>query len=625
MSLHINMLAYELAVKLQAEQPRCDLPINFLPKLGLVQATDLIPVYANGQTYAAPAALLASVPPFPTGIYNVVTYGMLPSNTGAENQLALQATIDACVEDGGGIVLIPDGTYEITGGINIDISIRIGDGGVTITGESVFGAVLIQQSSVNFFTIANYGGQVGMQNMSIRYASNTLTGKAIYVNSSYLPTTGTGRPGVALRFNSVQVVNAQVAFYFFDSQNVTLSQCAIISSGTTHVAGYWIDGGSYGSAGATAINLEQCDYNGDGANGVGLLLGVCEDVQCFNASFRNANYGCEVGSALVVNNPDRVGLAPPSTYAINYPLLTQQILLVGCFFEENNTHGLYVHPPGPPNPTTTPGSWAVTDWRMTACHTGGNGKQNASGGNGIYFAGDPATSSSGTISSVQLSNIGSTLNGNQIKGYPGSGMVIESGNDFVITGGFYGGNATNGIYFDANNYAISQAQVTGVRAAGHYGGEQNNPQNYGIRAAGAPQAIIITACNVDGNATNNIYPGNSQIGAGVWGPGCTITNNHGFNPQGFITNTVAPSFPATGVFQQNNFLYPVQVFTTGGCITRVAVQTTAYVSTGSSLVALQTVYGGDAGGINLGVFNLQPTDQIRFVYTGSPTWKWQGQ
>lgn len=590
------MVAYEAALALQAAQPRCDWTVNQLPALGVLTPGVEVPVYYNGQTYMASAALFASVAPFPTGIYNVQTYGMLPSNSGSVNQLAFQECINACLENGGGIVFIPNGRYPLIGGVTVGT----GTGGIRFLGESPLGAVLLQQSSANTFTMTFTFGQCGFNNMSVEYASGQ-TGTAFYTNSSAIVSAGEPHPGNNQYYDSIQVTGATVGYYFFDTQNVYMNNCTHIGPGAGGICGWWIDGGSYGSAGATKVFLTNCSSSNDMANGTGVILGCCESVTLLDCTIGSSNIGMDIGSALVVNNPDRVStISKP----VKWPLSTQLCLCIGTEFSQCASHGLYIHPPGPMVPTTTPGSWTVVELNLNICRFEGNA------GNGLYFGEDLATLSSGTIVATTISACSCT--------YCGSGMVIETGQDFMITGGFYSGNHVNGILITAETYLPNHINIVGITARGRFGASVVVLQNYGIQVENAPQAVYISDCNLDGNDTVNLYPGNN---ISAWGAGCKVVNNQGFNPQGF--QTANPSFPASGVFAENQYIYPVQVFTTGGCITAVALQTTAFISTGSTNVQLETVYSG--AGLPFFPITLQPTDQMRIVYTGSPHWQWQGQ
>ena len=139
-----------------AMQPRCDATINQLPVLGVVPPTALVPIWNNGETYAALASALVAVTPSANlPVFNVKNFGATGNGT-TDDTAAIQATINACIAAGGGIIFCPAGTYLISstltfvGGFQANLSfVFMGAGGYATT-------ILQSNLSANVFASAPY-------------------------------------------------------------------------------------------------------------------------------------------------------------------------------------------------------------------------------------------------------------------------------------------------------------------------------------------------------------------------------------------------------------------------------------------------------------------------------------
>jgi hypothetical protein len=129
-SLHaLDRIALAYAERLSEQQPRCDLNTGQLPLLAAPLATDLIPVFRNGITYAAAIADIASG--FTGG---GIFYVLPPTGNATIDTANIQAALSSATFAGGGIVLLEVGIYVISATLiswsNIEICGTTRDGSV---------------------------------------------------------------------------------------------------------------------------------------------------------------------------------------------------------------------------------------------------------------------------------------------------------------------------------------------------------------------------------------------------------------------------------------------------------------------------------------------------------------
>lgn len=105
------------------------------------------------------------------------------SSIAAHNQAALQQIVYAAMQNGGGTILIPCGTYHIAGAVSVDNT--YGDYGVVIKGTSG-GTELVQDTAGSaLFLVSNLTSGLGIrfEDLHINYKHNSATGAAIQVSN----------------------------------------------------------------------------------------------------------------------------------------------------------------------------------------------------------------------------------------------------------------------------------------------------------------------------------------------------------------------------------------------------------------------------------------------------------
>ena len=128
--------------------------------------------------------------------------------------------------------------------------------------------------------------------------------------------------------------------------------------------------------------------------------------------------------------------------------------------------------------------------------------------------------------------------------------------------------------------------------------------------------------NIGGGSSNfadgsDMLVWDSNETTGTIGAGDNVNNglaSFPFAPRPAGFNTTTPSVPATTINQKNNYPYPIEITITG------AGTVTDYTITdfqGNTAVTTAALFIGEK--MTLGV-----QAQIKFTFTGAPTWKWKG-
>lgn len=115
-SLHaLDRIALAYAERLSEQQPRCDLNIGQLPLLAAPLASDIVPVFHDGITWAA---LISDLGLSTSGLnaFNVLDYGADPTGT-TDSTTAVNAALAAAAFAGGGNVYVPVGIFLCLGAI----------------------------------------------------------------------------------------------------------------------------------------------------------------------------------------------------------------------------------------------------------------------------------------------------------------------------------------------------------------------------------------------------------------------------------------------------------------------------------------------------------------------------
>lgn len=198
-----------------------------------------------------------------------------------------------------------------------------------------------------------------------------------------------------------------------------------------------------------------------------------------------------------------------------------------------------------------------------------------------------------------------------------SGSILKTANILMNTGSTFDVNMTGNTLDTIPNNAI---QWTGT-GLGSLTDQRSLIACNTVRTATATNVAVYLGNRIDGVSIKD----NEFIG---FTPSSTvpitliqttqklntfILDNRGYNPQAWTTTT--PTFPATGVDQQNLNPYPVLVYISGTGSGITAYGITSPIGTLQSFTT--TVAVGN-------YYQIDPYGKVRFTYTGSPTWIWYG-
>jgi hypothetical protein len=228
------------------------------------------------------------------------------------------------------------------------------------------------------------------------------------------------------------------------------------------------------------------------------------------------------------------------------------------------------------------------------------------------------------------------------------GIVMSDTADCsILDNGVYQ-NGTAGMVFISNTTLVKPAgnDVEGCQIWGNGGGNSNDSgaqvntngnstvevrfddcdfyDNNSIGLAIVNQNNLVRA---NGCMFRNRYTSNQTTSIGGTGgvlvgvntglvAGSLFANCLGFNPQAFAA-PMSTMFPTSGTFALNPNPYPCRVYITG-------------TGSGISKYAIKDSSGTSSGTITTSVpvgdwFEVETGGQISLTYTGSPTWKWEGE
>ncbi len=156
-------------------------------------------------------------------VYNAVDYGLAVNGSASANQTALQDAVTAAFTGGGGMVVIPSGTYQISGTVSIDYGGAPGDDhGLIIAGTSGDTELVQNNTSADTFSFTdmNSGRGVRIRDLRITYVTGGVAPPVL--------------PAAVLANNSQNVVcervyfnNCPTAFSIEGSLQCGLVQCTI--------------------------------------------------------------------------------------------------------------------------------------------------------------------------------------------------------------------------------------------------------------------------------------------------------------------------------------------------------------------------------------------------------------
>lgn len=463
-------------------------------------------------------------------IYNAVDYGLTTSDTtGAINTPALQNAVTEAIKGGGGIVLIPSGTYTLNGTISFTNS-GGNDVGLVIIGMGGSAELLQTASGQTFsFTGFNSGRGIRFKDLRITYsASGTsfLTGTAVLITScqnvscervffrncpqAFADDSGSLQSGLINCTIEYDAGNSGVMVSFTGAedyvQGCVVRQQPLNMGGPTGCTGLQIK-----SASAPYIsNTHISDFD------TGVLITGATGNKPIHGHFSNV---------LSQSNVNAVLITPPGGNSV------YQIVFEGCIFRLTDDSSS-----GTPGVLIKAGSGSNSDI------------------SGIYF------------NSCLWYN------------WFGPGIEINACQDIVLTGGRVGscalesGIVAGGIAITA---AASDVIIDGVDCSGTVP-HGRGTQPYGISVTAVVAGVYVRGCDLTGNGTAPIYVGSVQSKLEV--TGCA-----GYNDQGTILSNPSTSPPPTSGANfsnysswpnaANGYFGPIAFYVWGGTISHVHIDT----------------------------------------------------
>lgn len=487
--------------------------------------------------------------------FYAINYGLDPSDmTGATNTPALQDAVYAALNNGGGIIRLPAGTYQLLGNITIDFSAYPDAGGLIIAGFSS-GTRLVQNTVTDdIFTVKDANGAWGVviKDMNLEYAKGT--------------------PGTVGTQAAVNLTSCQNTY----CERITFTNCPM---------SFYTDGGCLQCGLFECFITYDLRTGGDTPSPVGSQTMVSLNGSCDFVT------GCIIKQESISSTPagpsNCIGIAIAGGGASRF--ITDTHI---SDFES----GLTI--------TSNANSCYCSDVRFDAYGTAVVIQPKTDTGfvNDVHFTGCTFACTSytaGKTSGVTISTLGGpAINVSGIYfancsayGFGNSGIEIDSGQNIVITGGQYSSNGQEPSPTEPyNNAGIAvlggeDITISGVDCSGVNGFWETQsaapaaiPQPVGILIAGAVADVLVVGCNLTGNSEYGLSvlqlsestPQKAYIrdcdatGYSSWnvamsiastGTLIQITNCAGYNDQSVELIAAPPTGPPSGSFANYTYGY----------------------------------------------------------------------
>lgn len=549
------MLRY--ARDLAASQPRCDYTIAQLPTLGNVATTDLVPIYHNGQTYAAQANVLTAVSPISPTVFNVIAYGA-KGNGSTDDTVAVANAISAAGVSGGR-VFFPPGTYLIATSTTHPVS--------GVYGLAIPSNVMLYGAGAGVSILKQGFASSGQGNARLLTNTNPVTGGNSFIAIADLQLLTNAPSGV-----SPNLTTYDLAYQFYGVQNVVVERCAIINGMlSSNPLSTYANTTSVHTTGKNNRALIRGNYFSNGAEALAIVQGtdfVVTDNLCLGSYDSSISINSSGERHIISNNDiNKLGV----TYAA-----------LACIEATNDGSG---------------DANGIRDITITG---------NACLNNGYYDG-------------IQLNGpvTNCTVTGNDCRGSARNGIYASGFSSGTISGNSCCGNTSNGIWFvnDKNTTSVVISGNTcssngniGIRFGGGAGATTalTCSQNvcYGNTSYGIALGITVTAGLCANNTCNNNTAGNVSTTASS---GWIIRGNIGLNPIGSIAT---PSVPASTTPYTNTTQYDLRIFLfTGGGVTVSAI------AIGGNNTSLTMAASSQLS------FTLAAGESVTLTYAGgTPTW-----
>lgn len=545
-------------------------------------------------------------------------FGVNGDGTGNDAE-AIQAAINAASANGGGIVLMPPGTFRHTTVLTMRSN-------VTIQGYGQKESVFMPIGTINGFDCSN-ASQVAFSDIGINGTNQTNPGSFIKGHGIF------GQSVTDLRIENCEIqlcwdsaafllLSARLQFvdnhihniadnngpaHAHAGQGINCQGCTQINvhgndiHNLTRQFAHGVNITNYGNAASTSeisITDNVFDTFGTAAEAGGGFIAVNSHISDVNFRASKIQVSGNVGkgsadSAIWVNG-DNVTIDGNVIDTVNaYGIEIQDCSDGVCsnnIISNTDTEGIVLHNAG--------GGWdlvGIINWSLNGNTIVGCGKAVNFGSSfraGIQVKNDGAVT---PVKAISVAN-------NVIRGCWGQGILFAvihgdgaiSGN--VVTNNNVGNGGFGGIevYGNAAPLNCQGLVISGNRSGNTTGGIQDK----GIALRNLADFATITGNDVRGNATT---------GLALVGTGSTVRNNLGYTPGA----QTAPAWAATTVPVTNPFNFDCNVYVTGVTITKV------WIGAPSGLVDT---------GFTQGLFRVPKGQQIRVDYPGAVgTWVWIGE
>jgi hypothetical protein len=441
--------------------------------------------------------------------------GMSSQNSGAANRAALQAAVSAAIGTigPGGLVLIPAGTYQISG--TVTISNQGNDAPLIISG-TCGGTQLVQQSAGDTFVVTSLGSSskgVRFRDLLISYSSG---------GGGFLT-------GIAVRVDGCENVSCERVYFYNCPQSAVFDEQSL-ACGLINCTIYYQSGANNQTM-ITLLGPEQ--YVRDcvikqtnqvstiaptGCIGI-TISDAANDIYVNNTHVLDFTIGIQIlSSAMAAARPILSNvvcqswqtslLIKPSTQ-VYQAFFRDCIFLLSQFSDQTASPGILIASNGP----------AVTDLCFENC---------------MCF------------------------------GWGGSGIEITTGSNIQINGGRYGscalGDSTRGGITVAGN--VTGLTIDGADCSGSVPGYGRQPN--GISIIGPLTDGYIHNCNMKGN-------GNAALHVSGTVSNLEVTACAGYNDAGTVVSTIPPISGAT--FKNSSFGYygPIAFYTPGAAVQSIYI------------------------------------------------------
>jgi hypothetical protein len=460
--------------------------------------------------------------------------GMSPTNPAVNNWNALNTAVQVATTYGGGLILIPNGTYKING--TITISNNFTDAPIIITGTSG-GTTLIQTGSVDTFVVKNLGGS----SRGVRFQDLQI----VYDTSGSLPS------GVAVNVQGCENVSCEHMLFYNCPQAASFDSTSISGGMNGCMVNYQV-----GSNNATMVLFKGPEqYARDCVLQQAVPGSQGAPTGCTGITMSDSTDNAYVTNTQILNFDYGIQLLNGTIFA-NRPMLSN----VACV---SSTHAVWIYP----DKQVFQAYFKDCIFSLTQ-----NGNQTS--------AGVLIDANGGNVSDILFENC-------MCYGWGGAGIKINTGRDIVINGGRFGScalgvSSSGGI---AITGPATNVTIDGADCSGTVSGLSQQP--YGVSITGKATNVYVHNCNLTGNATGALLVSNTV-------KTLEVTQCAGYNDAGTVVSNVPPV--SMTQFWNYSFGYygPVEFYTPGFQVNSITIDSVNTQLTSGTF----TLSPGESGVVN---------------------------